>query len=76
MKNLQSGKIVKVNMDLTDTVAEIKQQLYKVLNIPANEQTLIFGGLQLSDNHLLSYCNIQNNATLNLVLPMRSTGKL
>lgn len=49
-------------MDITDTVCEIKEQLYKLENIPVSDQTLIFNKLQLDDNHLLLYCNIENNS--------------
>jgi len=74
---LHSNEVIDIDVDLTDTVAQIKEKLFinKLTSIPVDDQTLIFEGYQLSDNLLLSCCNIHNNSRLKLVQPLRNISK-
>ena len=53
------------------TVAQLKQDLCDVQNIPVSEQRLIFNAKQLEDNHTLKDCGIVPDSTVHLVLRVK-----
>ena len=55
----------------TDTIANLKKKIKDRKGFPAGEQHhLVFRGRELEDDRTVGYYSIQNNSTLNMVLPV------
>ncbi|KAL8032963.1 hypothetical protein ABFX02_13G132000 [Erythranthe guttata] len=63
-----------VQADSSDTVRSIHEKIESITGISIFEQRLIYRGRQLQLEQTLAECKVQNDASLNLVGRMRSTG--
>ncbi|KAK2941892.1 putative Ubiquitin-60S ribosomal protein L40 [Blattamonas nauphoetae] len=67
-----TGKTVSFDVDLqTDTVEDLKRQIYGKEGIPPDQQRIIFAGRQLADHEVLSSAGIESESTVHLVLKLR-----
>ncbi|XP_059436970.1 ubiquitin domain-containing protein 7SL RNA2-like [Corylus avellana] len=68
---LQQGGSFSIEVGFFDTVLEIKEKIQKYQAIPISNQTLIFNGNVLQDNHYVGQCQIHQNShiQLNIVSP-------
>lgn len=73
---LVSGRSITMEVDPEDTVANVKAKIQEREGVPPEHQRLLHGGNQLDDDFTLDFYQIQNNATLHLVMRLRGGGEM
>ena len=63
-----TGNTITVQIEATNTVAELKEKIFEEHGIPPDRQRLIFSGQELEDSQTLAEYNIQGTTTLHLVV--------
>jgi hypothetical protein len=65
------GKTHSINVNITDTVSSLKEDLFHKLGYPVEIIRLIYCAKQLNDCQTLMSYNIQKDCTLSLFLTLR-----
>lgn len=66
-----NGETKTVRISRQDTVLSSKQRVSEIEGIPANEQWLIWAGMQLEDGEALAHYGIPHESTVHVVLCLR-----
>ena len=68
-----TNKIIPVEVELTDTIREVKAKIQAKEGYPINQQYLKYHGQQLGDDRTLIYCSIFNKSTLQLAFRIKGS---
>ncbi len=66
-----SNKTLTLDMQPTDTIHDLKARIADKEGIPSDQQRLVYSGKELENSRTLYDYNIQNDATVHLVLRLR-----
>ena len=65
---LAGGATITLDVQLNDTISNVKQEIQNKVGTPPDQQTLFFAGKTLEDDKTLEHYNIQKGATLHLMV--------
>jgi hypothetical protein len=65
------GRVTRLEVKLSNTVLDVKSLIKEKEGTPIDSQRIIYDGRQLENEHTLSYCRVNNESTLHLVLTLR-----
>lgn len=67
-----SGRVIKVDINDTDTIIDIKEAIQSIDGISPAQQRLMFNGMMLRDTQTLSEVAIADGNTIHMVLNLRA----
>ena len=66
-----TNKKFEISINSKDRIRIIKDKIQDIEGIPPDQMRLIYGGVQLEDEHLISDYNIIENSKIHLILKLR-----
>ena len=66
-----TGKTITLDVEPSDTIENVKQKVQDREGVPPEQQRLIFAGKQLDGQKTLQECQIDEGASLSMVLRLR-----
>jgi len=66
-----TGKEIELDLESNDKVERIKERIEEKEGIPPQQQRLIYGGKQMSDEKTAKEFNLEGGSVIHLVLALR-----
>ena len=66
-----TGENITIDIEANDSIANIKLKIQEKMDVPPEQQRLIFAGQQLEDEKTISDYNIQRESTIHLVYTLK-----
>ena len=66
-----TGLTITIELNKSDTIKILKEKIQDQIEVPPDEQRIIFQGKQLEDDKTIEDYNIWNESTLHMVLRLR-----
>jgi ubiquitin len=66
-----TNEIIGIEVELTDTIENVKAKIQNINNNPIEQQRLIYKGKEMENNRILNEYNIADNTTIILVLRLQ-----
>lgn len=67
-----SGRKHQVSVDPRQLVASIKEQVYRIEGVPVEQQILLFRGVGLADNSIVSEVGLHEGDIVHMTIALRS----
>ena len=68
-----AGKTISLSVESADSIQIVKAKIYDKVGVPPDQQRFVYGGRLLENTRSLSYYQIKNKSTLQLVVKRRDT---
>ncbi|KAJ9136306.1 hypothetical protein P3X46_033397 [Hevea brasiliensis] len=69
-----SKMLVPLEMDVDDTILQLKEKIHEIEPVPTQRLILQSSGVELKDNHSLRECELMDNSEINVNIRPSSTG--
>ena len=63
-----TGVTVSFEVEPKDTILSVKQKIYEKVNLPPENQSLVFEGKLLEDGQTVADCNLKNDSIIHMIL--------
>mmetsp|Transcript_73040 Transcript_73040/g.171274 ORF Transcript_73040/g.171274 Transcript_73040/m.171274 type:complete len:760 (+) Transcript_73040:54-2333(+) len=75
VKSISTDQAFQLSVAPSDTILDVKEQIQKATEVPADRQRLVFAGKQMSDSSTIQECKIESGSTVHVVSKTASTPK-
>ena len=67
----EGRRLVTLEVNTTDSILELKQEVHDKTGVPLERQSLSFSGIELENERTISAYNIRNKSSINLVVKIK-----
>ena len=71
-----TGKTITLDVENSDTIENLKLKIEKILEVPPDDQRIIFNAKELQDNKTMDDCKIKEGCILHIVVRLKGGGNI